>query len=168
MPRNDSNVILEDVRLLPGSYRNFSGRESQYNREGDRNFAVLLGERQAKAMEKDGWNIKWTKAREEGDSEEPYLSVTVKFGGRPPKIVMITSRGRTMLDEDSVETLDWVDIMHVDMIIRPYEWVVNGKTGIKAYLQAIYVTIEEDALELKYADVGDARVHGGRNERDEE
>ena len=167
MPRNDSNVILEDVRLLPGSFRNFSGRETQYNRAGDRNFAVLLGERQAKAMEKDGWNIKWTKAREEGDAEEPYLSVTVKFGGRPPKIVMITSHGRTMLDEATVETLDWVDMVHVDMIIRPYEWVVNGKTGIKAYLQSIYVTIEEDALELKYSDVGDARVSGGRDERDD-
>jgi len=148
MAANDKNVVMENVRII---FRNFSGKEGQYNREGDRNFAVLLDDKTAEQMAKDGWNVKVLKAREEGDEDQPYLTVAVNFKGRPPRVVMVTSRGRTNLGEDEVSVLDFADIKNVDLIVGPYEWVVNGKTGVKAYLQSIYVTIEEDALELKYA-----------------
>ena len=163
MGRNDNNVMMEGVRIV---FRNFAGKEGQYNREGDRNFAVLLEDDIAQKMAEDGWNVKWLKPREEGDKEQAYLTVSVNFKGRPPRVVMITSRGRTNLGEDEVSLLDWADISNVDLIVRPYEWVVNGKGGIKAYLQSIYVTIEEDELELKYADMDDARSHGRRDEED--
>lgn len=155
MPQ-DNTVLMEGVRIV---FRNFAGKEGQYNREGDRNFAVLLDDRVAEEMARDGWNVKWLKPREdaeEGETPQAYLQVSVNFKGRPPRIVLITSRGRTNLDEDSIEMLDWADIQNVDLIVRPYEWSVNGKTGIKAYLQSIYVTIEEDALERKYAELDQA------------
>ncbi len=154
MPPADNTVLMEGVQII---FRNFSGKEGQYNRAGDRNFAVLISEEIADAMSKDGWNIKHLKPREDDDEEraipQAYLSVSVNFNGRPPRVVMITSRGRTNLDEDQVEVLDWADIINVDLIVRPYEWTVNGKSGIKAYLQSIYVTIEEDELERKYAEL---------------
>ena len=153
MPRNDNTIVMEGVRII---FRNFAGREGMYNREGDRNFCVLLDHETAEILSKDGWNVKTLSAREEDEEEQPYLQVSVNFKGRPPRVVMLTSRGRTTLHEDEVELLDWADIQNVDMIIRPYEWAVNGKTGIKAYLQSIFVTIEEDELELKYSDVQDA------------
>jgi hypothetical protein len=40
--------------------------------------------------------------------------------------------------------------------VRPYAWDVNGKTGVKAYLKTLFVTIDEDALELKYGQTGGA------------
>ena len=153
MPKQDNTVLMEGVRII---FRNFSGKEGQYNREGDRNFAVLLDPKVAAQMAEDNWNVKWLKPREEEeDGEEPqaYLPVSANFKGRPPRVVLITSRGRTNLDESQVDTLDWVDIINVDLIVRPYEWTVNGKSGIKAYLQSIYVTIEEDPLELKYSEL---------------
>ena len=152
MPQNDNTVLMEGVRII---FRNFAGKEGQYNREGDRNFSVLLDAQTAEAMGQDGWNVKWLKPRSEEEGEEPqaYLPISVNFKGRPPRIVQITSRGRTNLDEDTVESLDWADIINVDLIVRPYEWTVNQKSGVKAYLQALYVTIEEDALEQKYAEL---------------
>lgn len=150
MPANDNTVLMEGVRII---FRNFAGKEGQYNREGDRNFAVLLDPATAEAMDADGWNVKILKPRseEEGEEPQPYLPVSVNFKGRPPKIVVVTTRGRNHLDESQVEMLDWADIVNVDLIVRPYEWTVNGKSGIKAYLQSMFVTIEEDPLEIKYA-----------------
>lgn len=160
MPQTNT-VLMEGVRLV---FKNFAGREGQYNSEGTRNFAVLLDDTVAKAMAEDGWNVKWLKPREDDEEEtqQAYLQVTVKFGGkaRPPRVVLITSRGRTNLGEDGVEMLDWADISNVDLIVRPYPWSVNGKSGIAAYLQSIYVTIEEDALELKYGGL-DEQEHVG-------
>jgi len=157
MPRNDNTVMMEGVRII---FRNFAGKEGQYNREGDRNFGVLIDEAVAQELTEDGWNVKWLKPREgdeaaeEGEAPQAWLPVAVKFDGpRPPRVAMITSRNRTHLDEDTVETLDWVDITNVDLIVRPYPWTVNGKSGIKAYLQSLYVTIEEDPLEAKYAEM---------------
>lgn len=156
----DNTVLIEGARIL---FRNFAGKEGQYNREGDRSFAVLLDDDVAESMAKDGWNVKWLKPRneEEGESPQAYLQVTVGYRGRPPRIVMITSRGRTDLGEDMVDLLDWADIENADLILNPYSWEVNGKTGVKAYVKSLFVTIREDALELKYADVDEIPARAG-------
>lgn len=152
----DGQLLMENAEII---FRNFSGKEGMYNAEGDRNFCVLLDDDTAKKLIDDGWNIKHLKPREEDDDPQAYLQVSVKYRGRngntvrPPTIVLVTSKGRTSLSEAECELLDWVDIANVDLIIRPFQWAVSGKTGIKAYLKSIYITIREDALQLKYADV---------------
>lgn len=140
--------MVEDARII---FRNFSGKEGQYNREGDRNFAVILDPSTAEQMLKDGWNIKYLASREEGEADTPYIQVSVNFKNRPPRVVMITSTARTYLNEESVDVLDWAEVRTADLIARGYEWTVNGKSGVKAYLQSLFITIEEDALERKYA-----------------
>ena len=149
-----SNVTLEDATIR---FRNFSGKEGKYNREGDRNFCVFLDRGVADQLVKDGWNIKQLTPREEGDEPQAYLQVTVGYGkGRPPRVVLVTSRGKNDLGEGEVSMMDWVEVKHVDMIIRPYQWEVNEKTGVKAYLKSIFITMVEDELDLKYADVPDS------------
>lgn len=140
--------MIEDGKLI---FRNFEGKEGQYNRQGDRNFSVILPNDVAEKMAQDGWNVRYLPAREEGDEDTPYITVAVNFKNRPPRIVMLTSRARTNLDEASVEVLDWADIQKADLICNGYDWVVGDKSGTKAYLKSLFVTIEEDALERKYA-----------------
>ena len=114
---------------------------------------MLLEDELAAQLLDDGWNVKTLKGREPGDDEQPYLQVSVGFGNRPPKITLVTSRGKNPLNEAECEIIDWIDIKQVDLIIRPYSWNVNDKSGIKAYLKTLYVVVDEDFLEQKYADV---------------
>lgn len=156
---NQDNIMIQDARLI---FRNFKGAEGMYNRAGDRNFAVLLDDPAVvKQLISDGWNVKYTKPRDDdAEQGDPYLQVSVNFKGRPPTVCMISSKGKEYLDDQTVELLDYVDIKTADLIINPYPWAVNGKTGIKAYLKSIFVTIEEDALDRKYADIPEVgRVH---------
>jgi hypothetical protein len=146
-------IVMEDRRIL---FRNFSGEPGRFNALGQRNFNVLLFDAEAEAMAADGWNVKYLQPREEGDTPQARLEVAVHFGKNPPRVVLITSKGKTLLDESMVSLLDWADIVTVDLIVRPYQWEVQGRRGVKAYLKAIYVTIREDPLELKYIDVPDS------------
>jgi len=152
---NERNVTLENVTI---AFRNFAGKEDKYNREGDRNFSVLLDEESAAQLVAKGWNVKRLNPRDEEEIGTPYLQIAVSYKVKPPKIGVLTSKGLRNYTEDMVELLDWVDIAKADVSINPYEWVVGGKSGIKAYLNSLYMQIEEDYLQLKWQAIAEESV----------
>lgn len=147
------DVIFENATI---GFRNFEGKESQYNRRGARNFCVFMPEEQAEALAKLGWNIKRREPREDGGDPEFYLKVNVKYDGpRPPKVTMLTKKRKTLLDEATIANLDWAEIVNVDFTITAYSYEIRGETGISAYLKTMYVQIVEDELEEKYSNWGE-------------
>lgn len=147
------DISISDAKIL---WPNFSGKEGTFNPPGVRNFCVQLDDEIAESLRQDNWNVKITKPKVEGYDPIQYLQVAVRFDNFPPKIVMITSHGKTKIGEDEVNSLDWADLKKVDVIITPYLYNVNGHEGVKAYLKALYVTIQEDEFESLYFDVPDS------------
>lgn len=141
---------IDDARLI---YKNFSGAGSKFNREGDRNFAVVIDDEECKdALVEAGWNVKIKPPRDEDDTPLMYLPVKIKFTDRGPNIYLKTGNAINRLDEQSIGCLDNIYILGVDLDIRPYDWEVNGKQGRTAYLQSIHVTQEVDRFAERYAD----------------
>lgn len=144
----DNILQIDDARII---FRNFSGAPSKFNREGDRNFAVIIPEQEiADALIAEGWNVKIKPPREDGDTPFMYLPVKIKFNDRGPRVYLKSGSNIIRLDEESISCLDNVDIISVDLDIRPYDWNVNGMEGRTAYLQSIQVTQEVDRFYDQY------------------
>ena len=167
MVSNNATVMFENAQMI---FRNFAGKEGMYNREGDRNFCLVLEPDLAEQMIRDGWNVKFLRPRDADAEPTPYIQVSIGWKVRPPTLVMISWNpktkdwARTNLDEDSIEIFDWVDIKQVDCIIRPYTWEVGGRSGTKAYLKSLFLTVETDPLEMKYADIEQLPARAGQLE----
>lgn len=138
---------INDARIV---WRNFRGEGSKFNREGDRNFAVVIPDEETKdALIAEGWNVKVRPPRDEDDTPFMVLPVKIKFNNRGPNVYLKTGATQNQLDEESMACLDDIDISSVDMDLRAYDWVVqegrpDEKRGRTAYLQAIRVYQEVD------------------------
>ena len=147
------NINIENAKII---FRNFKGEGSKYNRQGAKNFCVIIDDPEtANELAQIGWNIRKLPARDEDENEVYYLQVSVSFDNIPPKVFLITRKNKTMLNADTISTLDYAEIKNVDLIIRPYNWEISGKDGVKcgvkAYLKTMYVTIFEDEFADKYS-----------------
>lgn len=145
-----SNLTIENARIF---FKDFSAA-GPYAGGTKRTFCVEIPEDMVEALEKDGWNLKSRESRTDPDALTHYLKVEVSYRARPPKIICIPNltRRKVFITEQTVDSLDYVEILNVDLTINPYVWEVNGNSGVKAYLGTMYVTIAEDPLDAKYDD----------------
>lgn len=151
MPKNIMQI--DDARII---FKNFEGRGDKFNREGDRNFSLLIEDpNTADAMIKEGWNVKIKEGRDEDEGPFMRLPVKVKFTDYGPRVYLNSAGNVTQLDEESISCLDNIDIESVDMDIRPYDWEVNGRTGRTAYLQSMEVIQRIDRFAARHGNRDD-------------
>lgn len=141
---------IDDARLI---FRNFAGRATEYNSEGDRNFAVIIpNEDIASQLEDAGWNVKTYPPRDEG--ETPLMTLKVKISDRfwTPKFYLNSNgRVREIPFGEELKIFDNVDIISVSLDVSPSHWQRNGREGQSAYLRTIEVIQEVDRFAARYA-----------------
>lgn len=148
---NVNNINIESAMII---WKNFSGERDKFN-PGKRGFSVVIDDAEtADDLRKEGWNVKERPLPEGADDSEKEWTLPVKLNmNRYTQVWLIVGKHKTLLDEDTVSQLDVVDIVNCDLSIRPYEWEMNGRTGITAYVDSMYVTIRENKFAEKYADL---------------
>lgn len=150
-------IIIEDAEII---FPNFSGRPSKYNKEGDRNFCVVIDNPDvAQQLADEGWNVRIRRPHNEDDEPSHYIPVAISFRSfpsiPPADVYLISGGNKTHLTEDTISVLDGTEAIHIDLTIRP-RYFTDDKTGeerIKAYLHDMYVTVAKNRLAEKYADM---------------
>lgn len=152
----NGNLQINNARII---FKNFAGEASNYNREGDRNFALAIDSDEVYQELMDekneygvSWNIKVNDPREDGDSPFMYMKVKVKFNGRGPSVYLVSGEHHSKLDENEIAMLDDTDIQYVNLDIRPYDGIVNGKPFRAAYLVSMEVIQNIDRFAARYAE----------------
>lgn len=145
------DLSIENAAII---FRNFTGVKKQFNDLGDRNFCLVIDDvAQAQKLAEDGWNVKILPPREEGDLPRHYIPVAVSYDNYPPNIYMVPGPNipPVRLSEESISALDFAELRNIDVTVNPYSWEYNGKSGVKAYLKTMYVSIIRDQFAEKYA-----------------
>lgn len=142
--RGERILQINDARII---FRNFAGAGDKFNREGDRNFSLLIPTQEiADALMNDlndynaGWNVKVKPPREDGDDPFIHMPVKVKFTAFGPNVYLKSGDAEPVkLDEDTIDCLDQIDIASIDLDIRAYDDTINGRGFRSAYLLSMYV-----------------------------
>ena len=171
-----NELTISNAKII---YRNFSGKPSDYNREGARNFSVVIPDADtAIALFNAGWNVavkpesqedklaikgcqnfmeRLAVLTERGVERDPstlyHLKCTVNLNSRKPADVYLVAglrRKPIKLDENTIGQLDYANIANCDLQIHPYHWSNSRGEGIAAYLSVMYVTIVQDPFAEKY------------------
>lgn len=150
----NGNLQIDDARII---FRNFRGEASKFNNAGDRNFALVIPDKEtadilthAENSYGAGWNIRIKDAEDPDETPRMHMKVKVKFTGRGPRIYLVTGNNHKELTEDTVGILDDINIASVRMDIRPYDDVINGKPFRAAYLVSMEVVQDLDRFAAEY------------------
>lgn len=146
--RQGKNDILQidDARII---YRNFRGERDTYNRDGRREFDLIIPDEEIKDLLVDlGFNVKIKPAREEG--EAPFMHLHVKVG-KYANAYLTSGDNMQKLNEETMGLLDTVEIASVNLDIESNDWTMpNGTSGRTAWLRSINVFQKIDRFGIEY------------------
>lgn len=170
---------IDDAQLI---FLNFEGKESMYNRKGDRNFSIKITNFEdadllhrkgwnvkvesgdadfVEDLQREGWNAKYKSNLDPDDGPRMRLDVKVKYNRRDdgtvwgPEAFVWTGKRRNTLNEETIGSLDYIEQECVNLDITPSNWTVNGRSGRSAYLETIEVFQRTNRFQERYESMTD-------------
>ena len=147
---------IPDINITEGqiAYSNFSGNPTQYNPEGGkRSVTFVIPNEIADDLKAEGWPVR-EQNFDDGTSryllDAAFLFRTRNGQPRDPKIFIVRDKKLIHVTEDTADALDRADIVSVDAVIAASYWEYAGRSGIKAYINSMYLTIKENPIDAKY------------------
>lgn len=151
-----TKITIRGAQLAPYKFRNFEGRETEYNKAGDRNFVIFLDKEFAQKIEAEGAPVAWKPDKYNDGELRAQMKVHVKYRNRrgepmvPPKVVLVTRKGQTQLSEETIGMLDSADIEKCDLILSQYANGASMGPENSVALKTMYVTLAEDEFADEY------------------
>lgn len=156
--KEPQDAYFENVSIL---YKNFAGRQTQFNSAGARNFSIeILNLGVAQDLYNKGYKIKDIRLKE---GEEPsqqrwQMPVKVSYNGwSVPQVYRVMKdlqtgedSGLLPLTESTISVLDSTPILSADILIRGAFFDYLGNVGFQTYLKTIYVRADEHVIDARY------------------
>ena len=148
-------IAVENTKFIFRT--NFSGdpERDTFGSDARRANIIIPSVDQAQYLIDQGFNVKETKPRPgEEDGFEPiyFVAIGVNYDSNwPPKIYLVSGDAEpVLLDEESVNSIDMMQVRNVNVVLNPYE---NQRTGRKSlYVRTMYVEqdINDDPFASRY------------------
>ncbi len=154
-------IIVRNAVIM---YKNFSGRKTEYNQEGNRNFCLCLTTEAADRLAEEGLNVK--ERIREGETPEDslkYIAIKVNMNSEyPPTIAtygtkLDGTKYKNVLTSETLGSLDLASFERVDLTFRLFYTVVANKPRTSAYLDDLRVVLKpSDLYGGRYAEYEEA------------
>lgn len=140
---------IEDKDIITILFRNFSKAPDTYHPDGpsNANFWVVLYPEKARELADAGFNIRQRMNRD--DEEEFRLQVFIS-DRYFPTVTKVCGKVKTVLDPETIKSLDRDELEKVDLVISGGRWEYGGKSGVKCWLDKGYFTIVKDRFDDMY------------------
>lgn len=138
------------INNAPVKYHNFAGVKTEYNREGDVNFEIILDEETALNMRDDDWYIK----ESEDDLGRKEYRIKIRLGELgDPQVFIIGDDGKAIpFNRGQWKRIDRMNISYVDVEFKQSRktFMHEGHEYHSAYADNLFVNIVENSLFKKY------------------
>jgi len=151
-------ISIENTRFIFKT--NFSGDPERDNYGNTTRCAniIIPDEELARELANEGFNVRQTNPKpgqEEGFEPTYFVKVIVNYDSEwPPKIYLVSGDSEPqILDEESVDTLDKVYVINVNVILNRYINKKKKDAKPSLYVRTMYVEqdVEDDPFAARYA-----------------